>query len=169
MKTPLSAAVISLCVMALLVSATGCFIGLSRLSRPENFSNRVLQLDDRLTEIKRLSRSSTLARDYVSGALCRTASAEEVMTITRTLEARAAQLNLSVASLAVSPAETVGETAAKVAFQGEFVGSYDAIAMLLGDMANQTPRIFVERADLTDKATNISFRFSGHFYCSTAA
>jgi hypothetical protein len=167
-KTP-SASVLSLGALALLVAATASFMGLSKFSKPENFANRVALLDERMVEIRRLSRSSKMARDYVPGSLCPSIADEELAGFASALQARATQLNLSTVMLSVSPAEAVGETAAKVSFQSEFSGPYEGASALLADLANQTPRVFVDRIDLMDKAATVSLRFSGHFYCSTAA
>jgi hypothetical protein len=169
MTKTLSASALSLCALALLVAAGAGFATLSWLSKPPEFGDRVALLSDKVGEIKRLSRSSQLARDYVPGALCPSASEAEIARFAQDLQGRAAQLNLTPVALSIAPVEAVGETAAKVAFQSEFVGSYDGVMALLNDMGRQTPRLFVDRADLLDKGATVSLRFSGHFYCSTAA
>lgn len=169
MKKPPSAPTLSLCILTLLTAAITTFASLSWLSKPPRFSERMSLLGDKVVEIKRLSRSSQLAREYVPGSLCPSASEAEIGRFAQDLQGRAAQLNLVPVMLSISPVEAVGETATKVAFQSEFVGSYNAVMALLNDMSRQSPRLFVDRADLLDKGATISLRFSGHFYCSIAA
>lgn len=151
-----------------LIAATGAYAGLAAYGQPENFNNRVANLEDRVTEIRRLSRAPAAARAYRAGALCVGADPEALSAISSDLQSRASGLGLTLVSLALTPATPRQGGVDRVDLQVEVTGPYPAVTGMLGSFAAQTPRMFVDRLDLTDRTTTVSLRFTGHFYCSTA-
>ena len=159
---------VSLTVLGGLACAVAVFTALTVYSRPAHFTDRVGQLQDRITEIKRLSKTSAKARDYVPGALCPSAASSAIDTIASALRGRADQLGLQTVTLSTLAAEDGGGVV-RVSLQGEFSGAYPALLALLDQLATQTPKVFADQVDLFDRSPQASLRFSGHFYCSTAS
>jgi len=159
---------LSLAIFLGLLTSAGAYVGLAACSQPENFRNRVTNLQDRVAMITRLSRASPAGRAYRPGALCPAADAERLTVLTSELQARAGALGLTTVSLAVTPAAQPSGQVSRVALQVEVTGAYEATTAFLGGLAGQTPKIFADRVDLIDRGAKTSLRFAGHFYCSTA-
>jgi hypothetical protein len=163
-----SAQSLSLAVLLLAVCAGGVFWGLAAYSQPEGFANRVSSLQERVDEITRLSQLSPTARAYVPGQLCAGSSEEVLAGVAASMQGEASQQGLQVVNFNLSPPAELGDTVARVDFQSEYAGSYDAASRFLTAASAGVPRLFVDRVDLTDRASAVSLRFAGHFYCSTA-
>lgn len=159
---------LSLAIFLGLVAGAIAYVGLAAYGQPENFSNRVANLQDRVDQIERLSRVPASARNYQPGALCPSATPEPLNALASELQNRASGLGLTIVSLAVTPPGHRQGSVDRVGLQFEVSGPYSAATAFLSALSVQTPRIFVDRLDLTDRTAKVSLRFTGHFYCSTA-
>ncbi len=159
---------LSLAIFLGLAVGAGAFAGLAAFAQPENFRDRVANLDDRLEQIAQLSRGAPALRNYRPGALCPAASAEHLSALSNDLQARAGNLGLGVVALSIDPAPSAATGVDRVAVQLEVSGPYPAATSFLASLAAQSPKIFVDRVDLSDKTTKVALKFAGHFYCSTA-
>lgn len=159
---------VSLALLVAILAGAGAYFGLSAYQRPPDFDTRVSNLQDRAAEIKRLSRTPASAQGYKPGALCASASDEQFTTLVGDLQSRASGLGLTVVALAVTPALPKDDRVVPVNLQVELTGPYQATTAFLGALTAQSPRVFVDRVDLVDRSSQVSLRFTGHFYCSTA-
>ena len=156
-----------------ILTATACgsvlWLALVTLARPSDYAARETQLEARVAEIERLSKTRD-SSTFGPRAICKNAEPGELAAVQQTLSGLAGSSSVTLTYLAVQP--PAGDSAAAltpIGLQIEAQGPYDALSGFIDHIAKAQPEIFVDRLDLRPSGQDVMLKLSGKVFCWNSA
>jgi len=165
-----SSKVVTAATLSLVAGVAG-WAGLSLLAQPPDLNARLAGVRQQTETAEDLLHGATHAADYPAGAVCGKAAGSEADDLRQAVQALARQAGVNLTRVDVTPGvgdEATGDLT-PVNIQIEASGRYDQTVGLMAAMAKLRPLIFVDQSDLTSQVSAVTFKLSGHAYCSISA
>lgn len=140
-------------------------VTLAAVAAPADFAARVAKVDADVELTQRLLRAPRGAA-VSPEALCRRDPSEQAGRMRAELETFAAQANLTLSGLRITPDDSRAGRLVPVQVRFEARGSYEAVLLILDRLARQQPQVFAETVDLTSQTTSVALVFKGRLYCA---
>lgn len=147
------------------------YLALSAIARPNGFPGRMESLEAGIAHTEELFKAGEAPSTYPAGAVCAQGVDAQVPTLKARVQSAAQAAGVTLASVGAAPA-TAGQdgmTLNTVSLQFQANGRYDQMMSLLASLANSSPSIFVDTADLVSKTSSADLKFQGRVFCSASA
>jgi hypothetical protein len=154
-----------------LAAAVAAAVGLSALTKPDDFKARLDVLTARREQLAKLASKPGDPNAYAPTAVCPDVSATQAQALELRLRAAAATAGVSPVNIAVGllPSPDLEVALAPITFNLVVEGPYDAALMMMDSLSRSQPEIFIDTADLKSKISSVDLTLSGRIYCWTSA
>lgn len=144
------------------------FVALVQLATPANFSERRDKIGAEIESARERLRSGRTTIHYARSAVCNIPAQVAADDLRDRVKSAAATSGLSISGI-VATASPPGEDAQilnTATFQFEANGRLDQVISVLRTLAEGTPTIFVDTADLQSHVTDVNLKLTGRVFCA---
>ena len=152
----------------LLAFALALGMGLAALATPPRFKDRIRAVEGQIAAIEAEGQSGRMKQRFADDAVCQRDPAAQSQALRDNLTGTAAQLQLALAGVEVSPLEAEPNRLAPIRIRFQAAGGYGSAMMALDALSRVRPQVFTERVSLTSRGADVVMIFEGRAFCSAS-